>query len=276
MKKICFILSCSTFFLNNVPVCGQHAASTSGRFVTYRVGVSVAGEYASIDGHLKNRPLNSFDLANIANDNFASDAHHTCHKFQISPGFELGALIAQQYYLGFVLSKHYTHASNTMNTSIGDAIHFEHQLKLTSYTNLFLKFGYKIIPNVMFYGLVGPSIANWSHNSKTFFYDPARNYKEVLVASKMNKKTTGFGIGGGIEYVINNKYAINMEYTLSMHKAEYARYRSSYNNHNVYYDPTYGLYHPFVNPETISADVQKNVRLSYSTIGLRFSYFFSF
>jgi hypothetical protein len=270
MKKNIFLLFCSVFIFNSAFVYGKDTVSPSSNFVTYRVGASIAGEYTSIDGHLKNRPASSVDDGNLARENFASDAHHICRKAQISPGFEFGTFIAQHYYLGFVLSHHFTNASNPMKTSIGNSFHFEHQLKLKSYTSLFLKFGFKMMPNVMFYGLVGPSFANWSHNSKTIYLDSTNGAKKVLASSEMNKKTIGFGIGGGIEYLKNEKYAINMDYTLNMHKAEGSGYHSSYNK--PIEDPVWDV----IVFKTLPANVQKSVRLSYSTIGLRFSYFFSF
>ena len=269
MKKPPFLFFFCIIFLNILLVYGQNTASPPARFVTYRVGVGIAGEYASINGHLKNRHLNPVDDGNFANKNFASDTHHTCHKFQISPGFELGAFIAQQYYLGLVGNKHFTNATRTMNTPIGSAVYFEHQLKLKSYTNLLLKFGYKVISKVMFYGLLGSSFANWSHNSKTIYQIPETSHKEIYALSEMNKKTTGFAVGCGIEYLKNNKYAVSMEYTLNMHKAAHLRYQSGYNNPV----PTFGS---IIVYDATPADVQKSVRLTYSTIGLRFSYFFSF
>ena len=261
MKKKCFLLFSYLFFLCNIQVFGQGSATASHSLLMYRIGAGIAAEYASIEGHLKNRPLNPEDDANPANENFASDAHHSCRKFQVSPGVELGVFIAKDYYLGLAVSYHNTNAQNVMYTSIGQAIHFEHELKLKSYTDLFLKFGYKIMPKIMFYGLLGPSFANWSHNSKTIYYNTTLKRKSVEALSQMNKKTTGLGVGTGVEYFINDKYSINLNYTINMHKAKKLRYLSSYNTDTW---------------DTVYTDVQKSVRLTYSTIGVRFSYFFSF
>jgi opacity protein-like surface antigen len=246
-------------------VSGKIVTPMPAALMTYRVGVGIAGEYASIHAHLKNRPL---DDDNDLSDAFATDTHHACHKFQISPGFELGVFAAKRYYLGFVLNKHYTSASSAMKTSVGNNFSFDHELKLKSYVNLFLKFGYKIIPNMMCYGLVGPSFANWSHNSKTYLHDAVKNTKKVYALSEMNSKTTGFGVGGGVEYSINDKYSVSLDYTLSMHRAKNLSYKSFYN------EPVslFGA----VGYDATPADVQKSVRLTYSTIGVRLSYFFSF
>jgi len=280
MKKHIFIIAvhvlccCSFVCAQTVPpvpqkiAAKQKSAILPSRSVTYRVGVGIAAEYASIDVRLKNMPIDSIHGELYTNQIFASDAHHMRHKFQISPGFELGAFIAEQYYVGLAWNKHYAGASNRIKTSIGEGIYFDHQLKLRSYTDLFLKFGYKIIPKVLFYGLVGPSFANWSHDSTMCFCGELQN--EVYHKSKMNNKTTGFGFGGGIEYAINEKYSINMEYTINIHKMVCKNYQAGYISNRE--DPVYGFY----DPQLIDARVQKSVRLSYSTIGLRFSYFFSF
>ena len=264
MKKICFLFFFCSLVLNGIPVYGETVTPIPAALMAYRVGVGIAGEYASIHAHLKNRPL---DDDNDLSDAFATDTHHACHKFQISPGFELGMFAAKRYYLGFVLNKHYTSVSSAMKISVGNNFSFDHELKLKSYTNLFLKFGYKIVPNIMCYGLVGPSFANWSHKSKTYLHDSVKNSKQVFALSEMNNKTTGLGLGGGIECSANDNYAVSLEYNFNIHKAKYLSYKSFYNQP----DATYGA----VSYDATPADVQKSVRLSYSTIGLRFSYFFS-
>lgn len=267
MKKKYTLIYLFALLINDKNVLAQSSASEFKKSKSYRIGFGLGAEYASIYGHIKNKPLNIDDDYDDANKNFNLDAHHTSRKLQISPGFEFGAHIAQGYYFGAVLSQHFTRVSNSVNLSIGNNFNVEHQLKLKSYTNLFLKFGCQFVSKVMLYGVVGPSLANWEHVSTTSYYKTDTKKSTAYAVSKMNQKTVGVGVGAGIEYSINDKYALNFEYTLSMHKAKHLRYQSTYNQGDapdgiLVYDAKF-------------ADVQKSVRLSYSTIGLRFSYFFS-
>lgn len=106
MNKIKILLYSGAFLFCDATGFCQDSVLTTNRSVVYRVGGTLAGEYASIDGHLKNRPTKKEDSNNIANENFASDAHHTCHKFQVSPGLEFGASINKFYYLGLTVTRH--------------------------------------------------------------------------------------------------------------------------------------------------------------------------
>ena len=256
----------SVLFLSAAYGCAQNAVTPSGRMFTYRIGGGFAGEYASIDADVQNRP------AFFPGDgDFSSHFHHSCRKFQMSPSIELGAFLYDTYYLGFVFSKHYTHVKSSMKVPMTYVYNFEHTLGLKSYLNAFLKIGYKPTPRMLFFGLIGPSFANWSHNTRLFKYsnEDRNDATKDIKNSEMRIKTTGLGFGGGMEYWVSKNTTVSFQYTAHVHRAK-----------NIRYDYRYDLLVPddegFTVPIKRNGYSEKSVRLSYSTIGVRFSYFFSF
>lgn len=257
------LLSCTSY------CCAQDASASPGRVITYRIGGGFAGEYASIDADVQNRP----DVVFPGDGDFSSNTHQSCRKFQMSPNAEFGAFLYDKYYLGFSLSKHYTHAQSSLRVPMTTLYYFKHKFRLESYVDAFLKIGYKPMSNLMFFGLVGPSFADWSHKTKVFYYDKGLDddlsSTKNLKKSKTNVKTTGLGFGGGMEYWVTKNATVSFQYALHLHPTKNIRYNSQYDQ--LVLDAG-GM------PDLVERNnsVQKSVSLSYSTIGLRFSYFFSF
>ena len=247
----------------------QNASISPARMITYRIGGGLAGEYASIDADVINRP----DVVFPGDGDFSSNTHHSCRKFQMSPNAEFGAFLYDKYYLGFSLSKHYTHAQSSLRVPMTTLYYFKHKFRLESYVDAFLKFGYKPMSNLMFFGLVGPSFADWSHKTKVFYYDKGLDddlsSTKNLKKSKTNVKTTGLGFGGGMEYWVTKNATVSFQYALHLHPTKNIRYDSEYTQLSLN-DIGHG------DLVDRNSSVKKNVRLTYSTIGLRFSYFFSF
>lgn len=256
------LLFCSLvlFICQSLGLCAHKIGSNAPNPNQYRVGVSLAGEYASIDLALHNRTSESLREEGT----YSSNAHHSCSKLQLSPGVEFGLKIMDDYYLGVMVNYHYTRVATHIKNSLPYSYFMEHEFKLKSSTDALLKFGYRPKQKLTFYGLAGPSFASWEHNTRTVLLDGAD--LKIRRYSGFKKKTIGIGCGAGVEYIIRDKYALDFNYTFTMHRAQSVNYKTSY----VGVNPTA----PYFSDRVL--DVQKSVRLTYSTIGLRFSYFFSF
>lgn len=232
----------------------------SSKVNQYRIGLSLTGEYALVDLSLHNRTSKALREEGT----YSGNGHHSCRKLQLSPGIEFGSKIINKYYIGLVFNYHYTRVSTQIKNSMPYFYFMEHEFKLKSSADALLKFGYTPMPKVMFYGVAGPTIASWEHNTRTFLLksDDTLDMKNY---SASKNKTVGFAFGAGVEFLVRDKYAIDCVYTLAFHRPRSINYQTYYTGVN-----------PAV-PITSDRDlnVQKSVRLSYSTIGLRFSYFFS-
>ena len=217
-----------------------------------RVGLGIAGEYANVEADLKvESPIR---LGNIS-----SSQQHTYKKLQVSPGVELGVTLMNDYYLGFVASCHYSNAKTTSISPIRGAYHFSHQFRLKSYTDVFVKLGYRLTPRMMIYGVVGPSIANWSHTTEQFSVNGLTQVSKLIDTFQIKAKTVGLGLGCGFEYLIQDKYALSFEYASYSHRSKTASQLISYRDVG----------------RDRSGNLVKTVKPSYSTFSVRLTYFFS-
>ena len=233
--------------------------SSSDIFSNGRIGIGVAGEYANIDTSLKIR-------SPVILGNISSTQQQTCKRFQLAPSLELGATIMDNYYLGFIASWRYLGASTTSITPIRGAYHFSHEFKLQSYTDVFIKFGYKPTRQALFYGLVGPSIADWSHTTQQVSVNSVAQVSKVLNTFEMRERTLGLGVGAGAEYVFKDKYAFSFDYVFHIHHSRSATRTINYIDG----------YNPYARKYNVrSGDLVKIVQPSYSTFAVRFTYFFS-
>lgn len=253
------------YFLISYKGCSAFASientSTSPDLSTTRIGLGVAVEYANFDTSLKIRSPEK--LGNIS-----STQQQTCKRIQFAPSVEIGTTIMDNYYLGFVASWRYSRASTTSLTPIRGAYHFSHEFKLRSYTDAFIKFGYKPIRQLMFYGVAGPSIANWSHTTQQISVNGSQISK-LINEFNMKKKTLGLGLGGGIEYLIKEKYALSFEYVFHTHRSQSA-------NRNISYeDQAPRTRANRSGRRTRTGDLTKIVQPSYSTFAIRLTYFFN-
>ena len=240
-------------FCKSVSAFASTDKSTSYDLSNVRIGVGIAGEYASINNNLKIRSPTK--LGNIS-----STQQETCKKFQIAPSFELGTTIMNDYYLGFVVSWRRSGANTGSSISpIRGPLHFSHEFKLKSYIDTFIKPGYKLSPQTMIYGVVGPSIANWSHTSQQILIHAETKVTTIQDTFEMKEKTIGLGLGCGFEYLVKNKYALSFEYVSHTHRSKSASHRMTYRD---------GL-------QTKSGDLVKIAQPSYSTFAVRLTYFFS-
>jgi opacity protein-like surface antigen len=217
-----------------------------------RIGVGVALEYNIVDVRLKVTPASS--LASTGDT--GSVGSQTGRRFQLSPSIEFGAIIENDYYLGIFVSWRYSAIKNSVRSPLIYPYYLVHEFQLKQYTDILLKPGYRFTPRIMFYGLFGPSIANWSHTS--------RQYNGVNILTNkfaINKTSVGLGLGFGFEYLIKKKYALSLEYTYHLH-------RSVTQTQNT----TLRIFNP---PVVRTGGILKAVDPSYSTIAARFTYFFN-
>ncbi|MDP4725348.1 MAG: porin family protein [Alphaproteobacteria bacterium] len=263
MNKKHILISVALFFSASQDVLPEYQPLLSKNDLAFRVGAGVSGKHVAVNTEVKTV------MSGVHDSKQSSVYSQNCRKFQWSPNIELGATIFQKYYLGFSISKHYTNAKNmSMIGYDGASRSFEHDITLKSYTDLFFKLGCKPVENIMLYGLVGHSFANWSHNTQSVLNYEATGVKVVYDSNRMNLKTKGYGFGAGVGYLINKKYSLDFEYVYYVHRPkESDKFRAEI------------IIPDFSSPlhfESIPLDVQKKVSLSYSTIVVRFSYFFSF
>lgn len=222
----------------------------------WRLGFGLGVEYLSADAKVKFRPQgNNFD-------DFETDLSKTAKHFQVAPCIEIGKAISKDYYLGLLLSWRHTGAKSRSKSPLVQNFYFEHELVLRHYTDLLLKVGYQFTPRTMVYGLIGPSMTKWSHTSRLYYGSNTIN-KFLL-----SKNDIGIGFGFGMEYLFKKNYALSIDF---VHHIQ----RPTSKNQFLSYTHTIGAVGGVLVNHTFSGDVNKKIDLSFSTIAVRFTTFFS-
>lgn len=215
----------------------------------WRIGFGIAGEYLYLEAKMKD------DFSPFGKI-FQSDRSQTKKKFQVAPSIEVGATFANDFYLGIFFSWRYSDAKTKSRAPLKNLTHFFHEFKMNYYFDILAKPGYKLTPNTMVYGLIGPSIARWSHITDQF------QQQTMNDRFKITRTSVGFSFGGGLEHVIKENWALSIDYIYHIHKF------TSKKQKMTFFDNTgEGLF-----PRT--GVVSKEIQPSYSTIGARVSYFF--
>ena len=165
-----------------------------------RIGVGGALEYMTAEASLKIKPSGS--LGNIS-----SNQNHIGKKLQFAPCLEFGMTIGNDYYLGLHVSWRHSGATNTSRSPISSRplYHFLHRFRVNSYFDVLAKPGYKLTPQIMVYGLIGPSVANWSHTTEQFLVNGATDVTTLIDQHKTTRNSIGLGIVAGVEYLIKYK-----------------------------------------------------------------------
>jgi opacity protein-like surface antigen len=258
MKKQIYFLSfflmtwgsiCSPITANQPQEASKAAASTF--FTKGRIGIGLGLEYLHVDVGLKVQPTQELSF-------MESKQSQTGKHFQVAPCIELGKTIANDYYLGFLLSWRYSGLKATATAPIYNSISFNHEFRLNHYADFLMKMGYKFSHRTMFYGLIGPTIANWSHKSLVV--------RDMLISNQfqLDKTSFGLGIGLGFEYQVKKNYMFSIDFTYHLHSAAT---KSKY--------MTVIRTIPVIGNRPFSGDVNKKIDLSFSTVTLRFTKFFS-
>lgn len=224
----------------------------SSFFNQWRLGIGLAVEYLNMEAKLKAVP--DPGLEDIGTQQSQTGKH-----LQIAPCIEFGNTFANSYYLGLMVSWRYSGLKSDAKSLIEGAQYFQHQFKLNHYADILAKVGYKITPRAMLYGLIGPSITNWTHSSRQFKRD-----QDIAAEFKMNKTSVGLCLGVGVECYVHKNYVFSIDYTHHLHSPVSKSHSMSYDTQDVLFAV-----------ETHSGDLKKKIDLSYGTIAIRFTTFFS-
>jgi opacity protein-like surface antigen len=219
-----------------------------------RFGVGIAAEYGTIQVKSNVRPIQQ-TLGNSIETSF----HEAGKKLQIVPSFELGATLMKDYYVGLFVSYHQLNARSKSKTPVHRANIFSHEFNFKSYSEAFVKLGYKPEERIMIYVVAGPTIATWSSTTRHM----SESGENEEANFKIRKKQVGLGGGCGLEYKIKDKYSLSFEYVSHYYSSASTRGYMIFLN-DIKYGNRYMRY----------GDLQKTVRLSHSAFAIRLSYFF--
>lgn len=223
-------------------------SSTSFLFNQTRIGLGFAAEYINYEATLKIQPL-SGNLGTIQNNQ-----SQIGRKFTAAPSIELGATIANNYYLGLLVSWHHVGIKDTSVSPFKGVDTLENESNLNQYIDILLKPGFKVTPRAMVYGLVGPSFADWSHTTNQY-----NGVHDLRSRFKIERKSIGLSFGLGFEYLFQKDFSISADYTHHLHrsvsKAQVVNTRYGGRDH--------------------SGNVLINSKPSYGTIAIRLTKFFS-
>lgn len=216
----------------------------------WRLGLGLGLDYHYFEAKLKD------DFSQISK-HLKSTRSQTKKNFSISPSLEIGATLKKDYYFGTLVSWHYLNTNAESRAPLIEHDRLLHDFQMDYFLDLLLKPGIKIVPNFMVYGLIGPTILKWSHKTSQF-----RN--DVLVKEfKIRQTNVGLGAGLGFEYNIKESCSLSVNYVFHIHKSA---------KNSGFTSVPKALPPPF-NQIIIDGPVSKKVEPSYSTIGLRFTYF---
>lgn len=208
-----------------------------------RIGFGMAVEYTTIENELY------MDYSPFGS-NFQSKQGQNGKHVQVSPSFEIGASLFQDYYLGLVISWRSLGTSPRARAPIKGLSHFFHKFSLNNYADFLVKPGYKLYPKTMVYGLIGPNIARWQHKTKQFSQDGLTD------TFNMKATSTGLGLGFGVEHQLTDTSIVSVDYVHHIHRS---KKKGKYMN---FWDNIMG-------PVKRSGNVYKEVTPSYATIAFR-------
>lgn len=263
MKKLVilffiFLIGISTLSAENQ----QKSQMITASGFPVHVGVGAGLEYMTAEANIKIKP--SSTLGNIA-----SNQNYIGKKLQFAPCVEIGTMPNDSSYFGLHFSWRHSGAVRASRSPLLGLYYFVHQFKVNSYVNAFIKPGYKLTPQVMVYGLIGPSFAKWSHKTEQFLLNDLTETSVSIDQQKTNRKSIGLGLGLGLEYFFRKKYALSVDYTYHVHRSKTeSRKLTYYEDHSILGGPLISI--PY------SGNITKTIHPSYSTLAVRLTYFFSF
>ncbi len=236
-----------------VAIAEQSQSSVPPLFNQMRIGFGLAGEYINGGAYLKIEPIGLGGLSGIQ-----SNQSQVGRRLQLAPCIELGITIAKDYYLGLHVSWRSSGVTNKSRAPMKSSFSFLHEFKINQYTDILIKSGYKINPCSMIYGLVGASLAKWSHITGEFNRD-----QQLVDQFKIDRKSVGLSVGLGFEYLFRKKYAFSFDYTHHFYRPISKVQPMSYVETGVF--PA----------ELRSGNVLKVVQPSFGVFAIRFTKFFS-
>lgn len=249
MRKVVRYVTLALLLLGSIGEANANAKGVvqSSRY-RHRIGFGLGLEYVNLEAKMK-------DDFSPFGTNFQGSRTQTKKKLQVAPSIELGVNIDSDYYLGMLLSWRYLNAKTKSRAPLKGMTHFSHEFKMDHYSDVLFKPGYKFIPNAMFYGLIGLSVAKWSHITDQF----SEGVQDDTF--KMNKTSIGLGVGFGLEYVLKERYAFSVDYIHHVHNSTTKKQRMTF------IDNIAGI-----GPVPRTGDVSKKIEPSYATVAVRLSY----
>lgn len=249
MRKVLF-LGLLTFL--GLPAC---LTSLHAQEIQWRYGIGLALEYLNAEAKEKD-DFSALGLVNLI------DRKQTQKVIQVAPSLEVGVTYSNQFYVGVLASWRYCDAHTKSRAPMFNINYFIHQFKLNSYANLLAKLGYQFPQRTMIYGLIGPSIAKWSHTTNQYRAISLPAGTSVQVNSfKLSKTTVGLAFGFGVEQSLNDHLALHVDYVHGFLKDKSANQQLT-------------IFVPTTSTGMRTGTVSKKVRPSYDSIALCLSYFF--
>lgn len=252
MKKVIYFFVSFLILSNNLsmPVAaGDSQASAHSFFGQGRIGCGLAVEYLTLEAKQKDNYL-------PFGSNLHGDRMQTRKHIQIAPSIELGAIILNDYYLALFASWRHVGAKTKSRAPLKGLTHLYHEFKINHYVDILAKPGYKLTPKTMIYGLIGPSIANWTHTTDQFNRVTIDDPEVLKDRFKISNTSTGLGLGLGLEYIVQDQYAFSIDYIYHLHKA-------------VSKEKNMTLMDNIGGPVARNGNVSKKVMPSYTTIAVR-------
>tara|TARA_R110002095_G_scaffold141007_1_gene122376 strand:- start:571 stop:1278 length:708 start_codon:yes stop_codon:yes gene_type:complete len=229
---------------------GSRDNSSSKEIKNFRIGGGLSAEYITLSAQLK-QDFTPYGLANF------NQSHHMKHNVQLAPFVEFGSFVDERFYLGLVTSWHYSNTKDNSRFYLRGRYSMVTEFKLKSYFSSLLKLGYKVQNNMMLYGVVGPSYAQWSHKTAQYFNETFDGSFDV------NKRSAGFAFGGGAEFSMTKNIALSVDYIHTL-------YRSTKANQVINIKDQDFMGNIIVR----SKEVTKTIKPSHGVLSLKLSYFF--
>lgn len=220
----------------------------------WRFGLGIGVEYLNLDANVKEK----FPFGDI----YFGDKDQIQKHVQFSPSLEIGKTIFNDYYIGVIASWHYSDSKKKSRSPLRNAAYFRNTFKMSYYTSILAKPGYKMTPKTMIYALIGPSLAKWSHTTDQLEYNFRRNQEIKKDSFKVSGTSVGMSIGGGLEQIICTGLALSINYTHTIYKSRRGKKNMSY------------LDNARFEPKTYEGIATKTIKPSSDSIVVRLAYFF--
>ena len=251
-KTVFFMVLSALFLATGDGAEGQEQSSKTpleeGKF--FRIGGGVSGEYTTLSARLKQ------DFTPYGQANF-NHSHHMQRNLQIAPFIEFGAFIGRQWYLGLITSWHYSDTKDSSHFFLRGRYSVVGEFKLKSYVSSLVKIGYWPWDTMMFYGVMGPAYARWSHKTKQLFDgNPVGSFD-------VSKGSLGFSFGGGAEFPVTQNMAVSVDYIHTLYRSTKSRQVINISDQD------------FLGAIVVrSREVAKTVQPSHGVLSLKIAYFF--
>ena len=226
----------------------KNSANTSSN--QWRLGLGIGVEFHDLEAKVND------NISTVFTSHEDSTRSRTKKFIHVAPAIELGLSMGRDFYLGMLLAGRYLDKSIKSKAGLEQGWHLSRKFQMDYSFDLLAKPGYELAPNVMIYGLIGPSIAKWSDDTDLLLNGTRTNNL------KISETSLGLGVGLGFEYLVQKKYAFSVDYIYHAYKSESGSKQM-----------TIQLQQPIGGLQTITENVSRKIEPSYATVGFRFTYF---